>query len=279
MEIDTCENCYRKNYTSYSVPPSNFCLHRWIYENQSKKECHRMSRLEPFALRKGLLESNVAREFGTPEIGASLNERVKHSLTKKYRDSTPRNSVEELFQDDSFPCYPLLLNSSGLYHHLTYGLISSIREKVSYIHVDHHSDKRSGYNPPSGHLSSATFVRDIMEREDVEGMILLGVGEEDCQGVDEQDLKSDRWFLDDTRKEVYLSIDLDILSENHLSTPFSQGELELETLTELISDIVDRKKVVGADIVGLERPYQGKDIKSYRKCLQALKDATGGEAV
>lgn len=49
---------------------------------------------------------------------------------------------------------------------------------------------------------------------------------------------------------VYITIDKDCLSLDDAITNWDQGRLRLSTILELLSDIAERHRIVGADVIG-----------------------------
>jgi hypothetical protein len=167
----------------------------------------------------------------------------------------------------------LAVYGSGFFHHYTYGLCtvaSKLSKAFCYIHIDRHTDcypsgvrrdyKRSGIIAPSD------FVEDLRndKTNNAKDVIMIGafVGGW-CKGIHSvlyefamdkrKTLEELAAFLDDTRDDVYISIDTDVMLKEEVITyneDYDRGLLDKAQLFSIISLIKSRKRVVGADICG-----------------------------
>lgn len=156
----------------------------------------------------------------------------------------------------------LTLYGDGHYHHYTYGLCNTIAKKRSnnylYIHADNHTDaaKREDH-----HLGCGSFTENILEEPNAKDIIFLGtqhgvnnynrthVSQEIlCSRNAEKNLKE--VLRKKPQKDVYLSMDLDVLRSTEFLTSFNQGELMLEDLVRAVEVIQFEKNLISADILG-----------------------------
>jgi arginase family enzyme len=225
-----------------------------------------MTGLEPVSLRLGVLKPRHARagELDPAILEPRTLERFRQIFARSYRDETPENRVKKLFQGLDLPDNFLLLNGSGLYHHLTYGSVSAVEGDVTYVHVDNHSDDRE---EPDGTLTHAGFVDSISALENVENVLLYGSETDKYACFREKENLVERV----ENQRIYISVDLDIISETHLGSPYSQGDLEIQELLDLIDALKREAGVVAGDLVGMERPVREKDEKTYIRCAEAMR--------
>lgn len=169
---------------------------------------------------------------------------------------------------------------SGNYHYISYLTTSLIRESYTLVMIDHHPDLRA---PAFGDLlSCGGWVREVflkqplckkivlidvaedLFREEYEALLneweglpgkdgMLPPGERIClYSVKEAgtDLHDDLDRLLPQGIPVFLSVDLDVLSEEEVVTNWDQGEMSLQTLLHLLRTVCRRRPVIGMDICG-----------------------------
>ncbi|MFB6190596.1 MAG: hypothetical protein ABEJ91_03420 [Candidatus Nanohaloarchaea archaeon] len=225
-----------------------------------------MTGLEPVSLRLGFLTPRHARtgDLDPAVLEPGYRERLRQILTRSYRDETLEERVRRLFQELELPENFLLLNGSGLYHHLTYGSVSTVDKEVTYVHVDNHPDNRE---ETDGMLTHAGFMDSLSALDNVRNALVFGCETESYTCFQEAGRLAEA--VRDRR--VYLSVDLDVLSEDYLASPYSQGDLDLQELLELVKTVKSAAEVVAGDLVGMERPVGEQDEISYIRCAEAMR--------
>lgn len=175
----------------------------------------------------------------------------------------------------------LSVYGSGSYHHLTYGLCrlaSDLSHNLTYIHIDHHSD---AYKNTSGKISCGSFVQDIVDDGFAKEFLLIGSVHRSAAGfTDEHSLRKtgmatlDEILGNSRCNDVYLSIDLDVMKKDELSSTISRGTMERGMLLEAISHIKSRKNIVSADILGyaisLFPSKKKKSMQLYESIAKAI---------
>lgn len=188
----------------------------------------------------------------------------------------------EMVSDAELPRNTLLLGSSGSHHHLTYGLVSDIDEdRIGYIHIDNHSDAPYRPEKTEKNVLHSCFTSDIYELEHVGEALLIGSSYAPFRSVSRKELLQDDYndLVDEHLRampdRVYVSVDLDVLNRNHVSTRFSQGDMDFKQLEEILGRITSEKDVVGADIFGLDSPVRVLDLLTYRAVVKTLMGELG----
>jgi len=154
----------------------------------------------------------------------------------------------------------LAVYGSGFFHHLTYGLCSLLDREYGYIHFDKHVDGY-GYAPcrvnkKNNKISYLNFVNSIHKDTKCAGCFLIGSFIFPCEDIYKSIKKGNleeklEQGIKILPNDVYLSFDLDVMSNNDITTDFGQGSLRLNELLRIIDFIQKRKSVIGADILGL----------------------------
>nr|MCR4823811.1 hypothetical protein [Bacteroidales bacterium] len=149
---------------------------------------------------------------------------------------------------------------TGDYHYQTLFWLERIREPFSLVLFDHHPDDQAG-----------AFGTDL---------ISCGGWVADARRLPL--LQSDLWIRDVTdfpalerlpELPVYLSIDLDVLSEAYARTDWDQGQMTLEQLTAGLVSLRTSRRILGVDLCGGLTPQKGASPEDL-----AL-NASTGEAV
>ena len=136
---------------------------------------------------------------------------------------------------------------SGDYHYLSCLLAQSIREPFSLLLLDNHPDNQP---PALGNvLSCGGWVNDLRERnpllEDV-----LTIGPEGCPREIPQN-----WL--ESHRNVYVSLDKDIMSPQYAVTGWSQGAYTLEEIKDMLDTVLHSGvNVIAVDICGECAPHE-----------------------
>lgn len=151
---------------------------------------------------------------------------------------------------------------SGNYHYMTKLWTEKLREPFVLAVADHHPDMQ----PPLFQelLSCGCWVNRVLEENPyVEKVVLLGADAALVSAVpepyrsrmaayDENQIARDDCWENCFRKDlpVYLSIDKDILSPSQVHTNWQQGTLTFSQLRNVILELFQHCRVLGADICG-----------------------------
>lgn len=181
---------------------------------------------------------------------------------------------------------PLTVYGHGSYHHYTYGLVGNVMpqrtKEFLYIHIDYHTDAgvcKSKCNCGTPHglhskcgmsIGCGSFV---MELKDHGAKNFLFVGTDMACGWKRKEyIRQDQLLQSDyvsllaeqlQRKrcqDVYISMDLDVLTNTEIPTGYGRGKITLRHLLDILTTIKEHKNILGADILGLCR----RDTGSHR---------------
>jgi hypothetical protein len=240
-----------------------------------------MQEMKPIVLKLDGLSQVTASSVSEDDyeiLSPGLKARIKEKIFHTYRAGTSKNKVENLGKSTELPEKPLILNTRGTYHHLTYGFLKSTTsedEDIGYVHIDNHSDT---YTTTSSdrEIESGSFVIDILKLPQVTDTLFVGCEFEPSSSISSNALTSESWrkrFREEVQKlpdKVYISVDLDVFPPMYINCPFGQGIMTYRQFHFLIDEIKNQKDVAGADICGIDRPHTSQDRKLYESVVGAL---------
>src|SRR3989338_6215552 len=184
----------------------------------------------------------------------------------------------------------LTITGHGTFHHLAYALCQyadKISKRYSYVHIDKPCDSwRTPEEARLGKLNCANFVPFIMEDTNAQNVLYLGshIIEEDPE-IFEDNLLMQKYeksislkenvsgffreeklarSIDALEEDVYISIDLDVMEEYEVITGYDRGRLTRDGLFDALSRIKNKRRIIGADIVGYS-PFFEDMRKSFEK--------------
>ena len=133
---------------------------------------------------------------------------------------------------------------TGDYHYISLFWLERIGEPFQLLLFDHHPDDQRGAFG-SGLLSCGGWVAEARRLPQ---------------------LRADRWIRDAADfpalaelpdLPVYLSIDLDVLSEEYARTDWDQGRMTLEELKGALRGVIATRRILGVDLCGGNTPEKG----------------------
>lgn len=148
----------------------------------------------------------------------------------------------------------------GNHHYLTFFSLELIKEPFDLVVFDHHTDLQ----PPSllPILSCGGWIRSaLFEMEFLQKVYLIGPPSDafekeeidECKDrivfVDEEEANTGS-FVVPKERPIYISIDLDVLSENDFKSVWDQGSMRLPRLLSWQTALKESKKILGIDICG-----------------------------
>ncbi len=152
---------------------------------------------------------------------------------------------------------------SGNYHYATKFWIDKIREKFSLVVFDYHTDMQKPVFKSI--LSCGSWVVQCLENNSfIDKIVLMGIGKEQKLALDEkykdklicidseQIKKNDFSQIQKLSEQypVYISIDKDVLSRRVIETNWSQGNMKLTELKNILHGIIPKRKIIGIDLCG-----------------------------
>lgn len=151
---------------------------------------------------------------------------------------------------------------SGNYHYLSYLLLLQIQRPFTLILFDHHTDMKMAR---SSLITCGSWVINAISRlQYLKQVLIIGVGKERLSTIDPlllnrvELLPSSHWSSTELieqlqqlpTKDVYISIDKDVLDTTDACTNWDQGSMSLDLLIEALVAISGEKQVLGVDICG-----------------------------
>lgn len=142
------------------------------------------------------------------------------------------------------PLHAVHAIGTGDYHYISLFWLERIGEPFQLVLFDHHPDDQAGAFD-GGLLSCGSWVREARR---------LPM------------LRADRWIRDAEDfpalaelpdLPVYLSIDLDVLSEEYARTDWDQGRMTLEELKGALRAVIGARRIIGVDLCGGNTPEKG----------------------
>jgi len=190
----------------------------------------------------------------------------------------------------------ILINGSGDYHHLTYFFISQIKEPFSLIVFDQHTDFRNFKNVVFDCGSWVKFTESL-KKNYLKEIIIAGIYTDtkdyhsnvsfrfpECEIFKKGKFeKVYTGFLKRRRlkefnenpqlnsENVYISVDLDCLTEDFVETKWGNGEVVLDELLNAIKNIKKNHKIIGVDVCGLKESPDEKSLKTVSEIVKILK--------
>jgi hypothetical protein len=181
---------------------------------------------------------------------------------------------------------PLTVYGHGSYHHYTYGIVGNTMPQRTneflYIHIDYHTDAgvcKQQCNCGTAHnihgkcgmsVGCGSFVMELVDHG-AKNFLFVGTdakcGWKRKQWVRQEQLLQSDYVSLLTRElkrkrcqDVYISMDLDVLTHAEIPTGYGRGKITLRHLLDILTTIKEHKNILGADILGLCR----RDTGSHR---------------
>lgn len=148
---------------------------------------------------------------------------------------------------------------TGDYHYLSHFFLEKINEPFTLVLFDKHPDNQEDAFG-AGLLSCGGWVKKASDTLSLMKEVLWNRTEADPS------------------LPVFLSIDIDVLSEDYARTDWDQGEMSLEKLLSEIMELKSHFRIIGADICGGITTDKGGCAEDFRinretktKIIEALK--------
>lgn len=153
---------------------------------------------------------------------------------------------------------------SGNYHYTSLFWSDKIKIPFSLVVFDNHTDMQKGRFWDT--LSCGSWILRVLEGNPyLEELVLLGVGEKQREALTVKEEKkllllgsenlTKPGYLENTYERlkgcpIYISIDKDVLKAEIVQTNWSQGNMEISELKEILKELFTRFEVIGMDICG-----------------------------
>lgn len=153
---------------------------------------------------------------------------------------------------------------NGNYHYVTKLFTEKIHIPFALVLFDHHSDMQQ---PLIHELTSCGSWAGEMLRQNLylEQLILIGPNQKSmeeipadlmkklvCVSIQDIECETARKDVSKIRMDLpaYISIDKDVLDRYGARTNWNQGDMSVDTLKKLLSEVFMNQKVIGVDICG-----------------------------
>ncbi|MCH5343379.1 MAG: arginase family protein [Acetatifactor sp.] len=175
-----------------------------------------------------------------------------------------------------YPLRGIHFIDSGNYHYMTALFVRRVEEPYNLLFFDNHNDMKPTLIPEL--ISCGAWAKQVLEEDKNLGkLVLIGPSKETIEEIEIGDqekllcvsweelemaenaaesegglhkLLQDIWEQVDTKRPLYLSIDKDVLFEEHARTNWDQGHMSLPLLKKILEDCCQRSRLLGADICG-----------------------------
>lgn len=153
---------------------------------------------------------------------------------------------------------------SGNYHYISYLLLEKITEPFVLVLFDHHTDMQ-----PSSFvelMSCGCWVKKALDdNKYIEKVVIIGAKKKLINSIEDKYKDKIICFSEEFIKEkydwegfskkhiknpIYISIDKDVITPKEAKTDWDQGDLTLEELKNIYSNICKNHEILGIDICG-----------------------------
>jgi arginase family enzyme len=210
-----------------------------------------------------------------------------------YCETAALKKIQNRLQSRKFRGITLIGN--GNYHYVTYLLLAEIKQPFSLILFDHHTDL--SLNDDLSIISCGSWVTFAIKTLPLlKHVIIIGANTANPHGdygnipeqvtvISEHEVKHSsvaamekkiRSILQD--QPIYISVDKDVLDEEHAATNWDQGSMTLRQLLYLIRDLKTTNPIVGVDICG-EMPLSPVDFLSAELVRHIQKNEIANRAI
>ena len=150
------------------------------------------------------------------------------------------------------PLHAVHLLGTGDYHYLSLFWAERVEVPFSLVLFDNHPDDQPGAFG-DGLLSCGSWVADARQLPECKEVVWNGIGA--------------------SSKDVWLSIDLDVLSSEYAHTDWSQGDMTLPDLLSALRQLGSAHNILGVDICGGISPSKGgtrEDLELNDSTVQSI---------
>jgi arginase family enzyme len=141
---------------------------------------------------------------------------------------------------------------SGNYHYITYLLLKKITVPFTLVLFDRHTDLGQ---MEDDYLSCGSWVSFALKIPFCRKVLIIGPPKNvrtpklSVFSTDQADLNK-KFLREIAGRDIYISIDKDVLSETCAVTNWDQGELTLDELLAFLEALFAEKRVIGMDVCG-----------------------------
>ncbi len=195
-----------------------------------------------------------------------------------YCDDEAYGIIRERLSVYPDPASGIHLIDTGNYHYMSRVFTSFIRERYDLLLIDHHTDMQEASF--GGLLSCGSWAREVLEKDENLGTLtVIGPGKFEEGGEEFSVIIGGREITGCVYKgmndspgnlPLYISVDKDVMGTDECITNWDQGDLSVNELAEMIANLSDGRKVIGADICGgISASDPGYDERALEKNLSS----------
>ncbi len=213
--------------------------------------------------------------------------------TLSYCDDSAVSAIKERIKEHGIcDCRGIHLTDNGNYHYMSHILTGLNTCGYELIVFDHHTDMMTGAFGDI--LSCGGWIRSsLVNDKNLKRVICTGADEDLIRQTLDRDPVIMKEFLSgkavfsdaasieekiyDSDIPVYLSLDLDVLSENELKTNWDQGDMPSDELISALNHIKRYRNIIGIDIcggpsAGRNGEFDVREMKLFGAVLKRLLD-------
>lgn len=180
------------------------------------------------------------------------------SATHCFCDDEAQAGIKRLIA--YYPPQGIHFIDSGNYHYVSKFWNEKVEEPYHLVLFDHHPDMQVPRF--EGLLSCGSWVRALMQTHRwLQKVYIVGASDElraEAEGYDDRLVYFSQTEVADNTAlpfgfggaKTYISIDLDVLAANEVSTNWDQGTMHLEQLKCLLASVFSQSTVIGVDVCG-----------------------------
>ena len=132
---------------------------------------------------------------------------------------------------------------SGNYHYISYLLLEKITEPFVLVLFDHHTDMQPSFF--ANLMSCGCWVKKALVEDKYKDKIICFSEEFIKEKYDWEEFSKKH-----IKNPIYISIDKDVITPKEAKTDWDQGDLTLEELKNIYSNICKNHEILGIDICG-----------------------------
>ncbi len=176
----------------------------------------------------------------------------------------------------SFPTNAVHFIGTGDYHYQTLFWIERLTEPFSLVLIDNHpDDQQSAFTEEL--LSCGGWVAQARKLPLCKQTVWIRNASDYCRFRSSIGrIKNPESISETGMNTIYLSVDIDVLSQEYAHTDWSQGEMTLEELLTICRRLSGEFKILGADICGGLTEDKGgtdADFALNQRTIRAIADA------
>ena len=138
---------------------------------------------------------------------------------------------------------------SGNYHYVSLFWLEKLEEDFALVLFDNHPDMQL---PSFGDITSCGgWVKEVLEHlPHLKRVYMVGVDETLLEELEPLPSQVVRGLPQDEVLPIYISLDKDVMTEDYARTDWSQGQMELSELLNIIRGLLTNYRIIGVDICG-----------------------------